>query len=34
MNAETEQPEDFATLYCRAFKGYGVSALWSSRGNP
>ena len=25
------QPDDFVSLYRRAFKEYGASALWSSR---
>ena len=34
---ETEQtphPDDFVSLYRRAFKEYGASALWSSRPVP
>ena len=31
---EPEKPEDFATLYRRAFKDFGASALWSSRPVP
>ena len=34
MSTETEQTEDFASLYRRAFKEYGASALWSSRPAP
>jgi hypothetical protein len=36
MSTETEQTEDFVSLYRRAFKEYGASALWSSRpaSNP
>ena len=34
MSTEPEKPEDFATLYRRAFKDFGVSALWSSRPVP
>jgi hypothetical protein len=34
MSTETEQTEDFVTLYRRAFKDYGASALWSSRPVP
>ena len=36
MSKEPEKPEDFATLYRRAFKDFGASALWSSRAvlNP
>jgi hypothetical protein len=29
-----DQPEDFVTLYRRAFEKYGTSALWSSRPVP
>ena len=28
------QPEDFVSLYRRAFKEYGASALWSSSPVP
>ena len=28
---ESTPPEDFATLYNRAFQDFGASALWSSR---
>ena len=28
------QPDDFASLYRRAFKEYGASALWSSSPVP
>jgi hypothetical protein len=28
------KPEDFVSLYRRAFKEYGASALWSSRQVP
>jgi len=31
---QTAQPDDFVTLYRRAFKDYGASALWSSRPVP
>jgi hypothetical protein len=31
MSIEPPQPDDFASLYHRAFKEYGASALWSSR---
>ncbi|MGD0400195.1 MAG: hypothetical protein ABSC04_14905 [Syntrophobacteraceae bacterium] len=31
MRAETEQTEDFASLYRRAFKEYGCRALWNVR---
>jgi hypothetical protein len=34
MSTETEQTEDFVSLYRRAFKEYGASALWSSRPAP
>ncbi len=34
MSSEHAQPEDFASLYRRAFKEYGASALWSSRPVP
>lgn len=34
MSTEPTQPEDFASLYRRAFKEYGASALWSSRPVP
>jgi hypothetical protein len=34
MNTENEQTEDIVTLYRRAFKDYGASALWSSRPVP
>jgi hypothetical protein len=30
MSPEPPQPDDFASLYRRAFKEYGASALWSS----
>lgn len=31
MSGEREAPEEFATLYRRAFDDFGASALWSSR---
>jgi len=35
METETEtRPEDFVSLYRRAFKEYGASALWSSSPVP
>jgi 3-methyladenine DNA glycosylase AlkC len=34
MTSEANQPEDFATLYRRAFEQFGASALWSSRPVP
>jgi hypothetical protein len=35
MNIEpTTQPDDFASLYRRAFEKFGASALWSSRPVP
>ncbi len=34
MSKEPEKPEDFASLYRRAFKDFGASALWSSRPVP
>jgi hypothetical protein len=34
MSPEPPQPDDFASLYRRAFKEYGASALWSSRPVP
>ena len=30
----TTHDDDFVSLYLRAFKEYGVSALWSSRPVP
>jgi hypothetical protein len=30
-NTETPQPEDFASLYRRAFTEYGTRALWNKR---
>lgn len=30
MSAAPTQPEDFASLYRRAFEDFGASALWSS----
>lgn len=35
MNTDpATQPDDFASLYRRAFEEYGTSALWSSRPVP
>jgi hypothetical protein len=34
MKTETNMPENFATLYRRAFEDFGASALWSSRPVP
>lgn len=34
MSKESTPPEDFATLYNRAFQDFGASALWSSRAVP
>lgn len=34
MSEEPEKPEDFATLYRRAFSDFGATALWSSRPVP
>ena len=34
MSAEPTAPEDFVSLYRRAFEEYGASALWSSRPVP
>jgi hypothetical protein len=34
MSMGPEKPEDFATLYRRAFADFGASALWSSRPVP
>jgi hypothetical protein len=31
MNSKPEQPEDFASLYRRAFAEYGIRALWNKR---
>jgi hypothetical protein len=31
MNTESDQPEDFAGLYRRAFAEYGTRALWNKR---
>jgi hypothetical protein len=31
MNVGPTDPEDFVSLYHRAFEEYGASALWSSR---
>jgi hypothetical protein len=34
MNDEPVQSQDFVTLYRRAFKEFGASALWSSKPVP
>jgi hypothetical protein len=34
MSDPTTEPEDFASLYRRAFKEFGASALWSSKPVP
>jgi hypothetical protein len=34
MSTEPTHPEDFVSLYRRAFTEYGASALWSSRPVP
>ena len=34
MNNEVAEPNDFASLYHRAFEQFGPSALWSSRPVP
>jgi hypothetical protein len=34
METEPARTEDFVSLYHRAFKDYGASALWSSRPVP
>lgn len=34
MSERATEPEDFASLYCRAFEEFGASALWSSRPLP
>ena len=31
MSTKPAQPEDFVSLYRRAFEDFGASALWSSR---
>ena len=31
MSTGPEQPEDFASLYRRAFAAYGTRALWNKR---
>jgi hypothetical protein len=31
MNDETKKPEDFGSLYRRAFAEYGTQALWNMR---
>jgi hypothetical protein len=34
MSTAAQQTDDFVSLYRRAFKDYGASALWSSRPVP
>jgi hypothetical protein len=34
MSTGSTPPEDFVSLYRRAFEEYGASALWSSRPVP
>jgi hypothetical protein len=34
MNTEPAEPQDFVSLYRRAFEQFGASALWSSRLVP
>ena len=34
MNTEPAEPQDFVSLYRRAFEQFGASALWSSRRVP
>jgi len=34
MSREPAQPEDYVSLYRRAFEEFGASALWSSRAVP
>ncbi len=34
MDDPTTEPIDFVTLYRRAFKEFGTSALWSSKPVP
>jgi hypothetical protein len=34
MTTEPAQPQNFASLYRRAFEQFGASALWSSRAVP
>ena len=34
MNDQAPPPEDFVSLYRRAFEDFGASALWSSRPVP
>lgn len=34
MSVQPSAPEDFVSLYRRAFEEYGASALWSSRPVP
>jgi hypothetical protein len=31
MSAESSSPEDFVSLYRRAFSEYGIRALWNKR---
>ena len=31
MNGQTTEPEDFVSLYRRAFTEYGTRALWNKR---
>jgi hypothetical protein len=34
MTTEPAEPQNFASLYRRAFEQFGASALWSSRAVP
>jgi hypothetical protein len=34
MTTEPTEPQNFASLYRRAFEQFGASALWSSRAVP
>ena len=34
MNENVREPEDYASLYRRAFEEFGASALWSSKPVP
>lgn len=34
MNDHPNEPEDFASLYRRAFEKFGARALWSSKPVP
>jgi hypothetical protein len=34
MTTEPSEPQDFVSLYHRAFEQFGASALWSSRPVP